>query len=456
LAGDIVGASMMAFGRCEDMAAMGSVMAAGGHVDSYYAARTADAPAWSALSSSAKAEICVIGGGFAGLTTARELAARGRDVVLIEAERVGWGASGRNGGFVSAGYAAGVDAMEARLGIDRARVLYDLSRDGVAYVRKTIEAAGATEIIGGHGWLKVLRHDNPEVLLKRRDHMVATYGSSMEYWNTERLRATLATQTYFHALHDPTPFHIDPLAYARLLAEQATAAGARIFEGSPATAVIRGRGGWSVITRQGRVAAETVVLAGSAYQALGGLWPRLDRAILPVATYVVTSEPLGEALHGAIGFRGCIADTRRAGDYYRIVDGDRLLWGGRITTRRSEPRQLAEMLRADIAAIYPQLGRIPIAKAWSGLMGYAIHKMPIIRPLDEGLWAATAFGGHGLAATATGGLLVASAIDAGDDRWRLFDAYGPRWAGGFAGRMATQLAYWSMQLRDRLDEGRAG
>lgn len=117
---------------------------------------------------------------------------------------------------------------------------------------------------------------------------------------------------------------------------------------------------------------------------------------MPVATYVVTSAKRPDLLNDAITYRGCISDNRRAGDYYRLVDdGQRLLWGGRITTQRSEPKALAALLKQDIAKIYPQLTELETDYAWSGLMGYCVHKMPVLRELEPGLWTATATGGHG-------------------------------------------------------------
>jgi glycine/D-amino acid oxidase-like deaminating enzyme len=215
------------------------------------------------------------------------------------------------------------------------------------------------------------------------------------------------------------------------------------------------------------ISADHVVLATSAYGSihLADLYPPLDQAILPVTTYVVTSEPLGARLDDAIRFRGCIADTRRAGDYYRVVgDGDerRLLWGGRITTRRSEPHRLSEMLKADILDIYPQLGDFRIDYAWSGLMGYTRQKMPVIGELEPGIWAATAFGGHGLNTSAMAAQLISDAITQADDQWTLFKQFHPgtidRMAGGNSpvGRVATQAVYWGMRARDWWDERAAG
>ena len=178
--------------------------------------------------------------------------------------------------------------------------------------------------------------------------------------------------------------------------------------------------------------------------------------MLPISTYVVTAR--SQKLDSAIHFSGCLGDTRRASDYYRIVGSGserRLLWGGRITTRRSVPPHLGERLADDIRSVYPQLDDLEIEYSWAGLMGYAVHKMPLIGRIDEGLWAATALGGHGINTGAMAGNLVASAIAHGDDRWRLFEPFKARWGWGIAGRAATQLEYWRLQLLDRLEESRA-
>lgn len=425
------------------------------HIESYYAGRAPQRPVRAALERKVQAEVCVVGGGLAGLTTARELTRRGKKVVLMEARRIGWGASGRNGGFVSAGYAEGLDAIERRVGPDDAGKLYWHSRRGVDYVRGLIESENKGAIVGGHGWLKLIRHDDADALRRQRDKMAGRYGVELEFWDKDRVRQTLATKTYFFGIHDPTPFHIDPLAYAEILAAKAESEGLAIFEGTPATSVERSGAGWTVHSPNGLVEAEIVVAATSAHRPEGSVFPAIERAVLPVATYVIASAPMGRGLRQAIGFSGCIGDTRRAGDYYRIVEGDRLLWGGRITTRRSEPRHLAERLKADIRRIYPQLGDFKVDYAWSGLMGYARHKMPIVGEIAPGLWAATALGGHGLNTTATVGLLVAEALGDGDDQWRLFQPYKADWGGGAIGRAVTQLEYFRLRALDAFDEWRA-
>lgn len=427
-----------------------------GHVDSFYAASAPTAPGYASLDADIETETCVIGGGYAGLTTARELARHGRGVVLLEAERVGWGASGRNGGFVSPGYAADIFALETRLGKQHAKALYDLSHEGAEYVRERLSEPGFAGILGGRGRLRLTRHGCPEEMARTRERLEADYGHRFELWDAASIGQVLSTTRYHGGLHDPAAFDIDPLAYANALAGAAARAGASIFEASPALTLTRGRDRWRITTPGGTVGAEHVVLAGSAYGVPSGLHRPLDRAVLPVSTYVVVSEPMGARLDEAIGFAGAIGDTRRAGDYYRKLAGGRLMWGGRITTRRSQPHRLATDLKRDILSIYPGLGDFRIEYAWSGLMGYAVHKMPIVGRIGPGLWACTAFGGHGINTAASGGLLIAGAIAEGDDRWRLLAPFGARWAGGALGRAAVQLEYWRMQAFDRWRERGSG
>ena len=179
---------------------------------------------------------------------------------------------------------------------------------------------------------------------------------------------------------------------------------------------------------------------------------RSPTTVQPVSTYVAVTAPIGERLFEAVRYTGAIADTRRAGDYYRIVSDDRLMWGGRISMRGSTPWRLKAALRSDILKVYPQLEGVEIDYAWSGVMAYAVHKMPQIGELAQGYWLAGAFGGHGLNTTAMAGEMIARAILEGDDRWRLFSPYELVWAGGRSGRAAAQVLLWSTQIRGSLKE----
>ena len=238
-----------------------------------------------------------------------------------------------------------------------------------------------------------------------------------------------------------------PLRYALMIAKAAEAAGARLFETSPAVAVESAPGAQVVRTPAGDVRCGHVVFCVSAHDRR--LHEPTGRAVLPVATYVAVTEPLHQ---DAIRTASAVSDSRRAGNYFRLIDAQRLLWGGAITTRVSEPSRLAERMKRDMLSVFPQLGNPRIDYAWAGLMGYALHKMPLIGRDGDGHWFATAFGGHGMNTTAMAGVILARAIADGDDEYRRFLPFPPQWAGGPFGRAGVQASYWWMQLRDRLDE----
>lgn len=419
---------------------------------SYYAATAIDAAAAHApLTGAAAADVCVVGAGFAGLTTSLELARLGVDVCLVEAERAGWGASGRNGGFVSPGFAQSLPQIIARCGLEHARELFQLSREGAGYVRRAIEAHQMQDVRPVAGYLHVQRHPDPQEFLKYRDLLAAEFDYPIEVLGRGALSELLHSGRYHCAWSEHREgFHMHPLNYALGLAGAVQEAGGRIYEHSPALGLSRRDGIWTITTADGVVRAKHVVLCGSAY--MHKKVARLASCLLPVSTYVAVTEPLGPRLHEAIRTRAGILDTRRASDYYRIIGDDRLMWGGRITTRLSKPADLAAKMQRDIQQVFPQLGGFRMEYAWRGLMGYAPHKMPLIGQIEPGLWAATAFGGHGLNTTAMAGQLIAGAIGEGDDRYRLFAPYKIRWAGGLAGRLGVQLSYWFMQWRDRMAE----
>lgn len=414
----------------------------------WYEATARRGPARAALSGRTGADVCVVGGGLAGLTTALELARRGTSVVLLEARRIAWAASGRNGGFVSNGFAEGVDRIAARAGKEAAQALYTLSCFGTEYVRREI-AEGEPSIKMGEGWLGAIRHDNAAGKRASVAALARDYGQEMQFLDVAEVRAKLDTSRYFQGSYDPTAFHMHPLRYALMIAEKAEKAGARICEFSSAVSVTKAGSGFTVRTAGGEVACRDIVYCVSSLDRR--IHPLTGRAILPVATYVAVTEPLKQS---AIRTHSAVSDSRRAGNYYRLVDEGRILWGGAITTRISEPARLAGRMKRDMLSVFPQLGNPRIDYAWGGLMGYVRHFMPLIGTDGQGQWWATAFGGHGMNTTAMGGILMARAIATKDDEYRRFAPYGPEWAGGPFGRAAVQIGYWAMQLRDRMDEAR--
>ena len=424
------------------------------YIDSYYTRTLVDHRERPSLTGTQRAEICIVGAGFAGLTTALELTRAGRSVVVLDAQAVGWGASGRNGGFVSAGYARGLSSLEALLGDEPARQLYDLSIEGVDIVASNIRDLGITDAKRVDGWLKAIRHHDPDGMRRQQERLQTRNNHQLDFWDTATVREKLVSKRYFQALYDPRAFHIHPLNYARALAAAIEAGGGRIFEGSRALSTDLDKPEKIVRTATGEVRAEHVVFAGGGYT--DRLVPRLRSSQLPIATYVLITEEAPEAIAASIRTRAAVSDDRRAGDYYRLVDGGRrLLWGGRITTRTSEPRRLAQMLRKSMVETYPELAGVAVDGAWTGLMSYARHLMPVIGKLQPNVWHCHGFGGHGLNTTAIGGRLVAEAITGQSDRIRHFAPFGLVWNGGPAGIAAAQLTYWRYQAMDWLRETRA-
>jgi glycine/D-amino acid oxidase-like deaminating enzyme len=393
-------------------------------------------------------DVCVIGAGLAGLTVALELARRGWSVAVLERHQVAWNASGFNTGFVLPGFAADIEAVIKRVGLEHAKRLWALSEAGLDYVRATIRATGMPGVDPVEaGWLKVSKSDDAEKDLAGVRLIGQELGGRIEGWPIDRVREVLKSERYFHAVHVPDAFHIHPLNYALGLAAAAEAAGARIFQDTPALSIDASGVRKRIETPRARLRADQVVLAGNVH--LGKIMPWISGTLTPVWTYVAVTQPLGTRLADVIAFRGAVSDTELADNHYRIVGGDRLMWSGRATTWERNPRRYVRALKADIAAVYPQLGDVEIEHVWTGALGNSLHRMPQIGELAPRMWLASGFGGHGLNTTAMAGNIVSRAIAEGDDSWREFVPFELVWAGGKIGRAAAQAYYWWYRVHER-------
>ncbi|NUO77417.1 MAG: FAD-binding oxidoreductase [Lysobacter sp.] len=414
---------------------------------SYYRATLPPIAERPALCGRAEAEVCVIGGGFAGLNTALGLAERGvSGVRLIEAQALGHGASGRNGGFVFGGYSRGEDALLRELGPERARALYAGTIDAVELIRSRIHrhSIDCDAVEAGVIWANWFR--DPEVLRSRQRLLAERYGADWQWLDQAQLREQVRSTRYHDGLFEPQAFHFHPLKYAYGLADLAERAGVVVHERTPAVALRRDGAQWRVSTPQGEIAARQVVLACGGY--LAGLSARVDAGVMPIATYVMVTEPLHQRLDDVLRTRAAVYDTRFAFDYYRPLPDTRLLWGGRISVLDRSPQAVERLLRRDLLKVFPQLEGVRIEQAWSGLMSYARHQMPQIGQVEDGLWLAQAFGGHGVAPTTHAGEVLAAAIAHGDPRWREFGHYGLVSALKPAGLLGAQLSYSWAQFKD--------
>lgn len=413
---------------------------------SFFAASAALPPPRSPLTVDADVDVCVIGGGLAGLTAAREIARRGWSVIVLEANRIAWNASGRNTGFVLPGYAQAPERIVERVGIEHARTLWALSEAGLDYVRETIDDNKIPAQIS-EGWLQVSKIDRPEVV-QAEVETLRELGCEVDLLPTEHVRSVLKTPHYFQAIKFREAFNINPLTYALALAKLAEEAGARICEDTPALSIDPAGVRKRVTTSDARVRAAHIVLAGNAH--LGAVMPEIAQTILPVHTYVIATKPLDrDRLAETIVWRGSVSDTDWADNHYLLAD-DRLIFSGRMTTWDADPWRLAKGLRRDIRRLYPPLGDVEIEYAWTGILGNAVHRMPQIGEITNGVWIASGFGGHGLNTTAMAGNVIARAIVDGDEAWRLFLPFELIWAGGVLGRAVAQVSYWTRRTRERL------
>jgi glycine/D-amino acid oxidase-like deaminating enzyme len=400
------------------------------------------------------ADVCIVGGGFAGLATALGLVERGmRDIVVLEAERIGFGASGRNGGFVFGGFSLDCATLLRLLGPEEARAIYTLTLDAVARIDDRIARYGIACDPVREGVILADWFGRPAALEAQRMLMRAAFGVVWEPLSKETLRDRLKTDRYHGGLIEPRGFHFHPLKYALGVADALAAAGAHIHEHSPALAHSYDGKHHTIRTADGTVTARHVVMASGGYGR--GLYRRVERAVLPIATYVVTTAPLGHRLAEAIACKAAVYDTRFAFDYYRPLPDTRILWGGRISIFEREPRTIARLLKRDLLRVYPQLAGVEVEFAWGGLMSYARHQMPQVGRCADGVWHAVGFGGHGVAPTTVAGELLAAAIAHGQPIPTAFGAFGLDRTFGPLGLAAAELTYLGKIAADAIAERRA-
>jgi glycine/D-amino acid oxidase-like deaminating enzyme len=284
--------------------------------------------------------------------------------------------------------------------------------------------------------------------------MADHFGVQWQRLDKAALAAHVRSDRYFGGLLEPDAFHFHPLKYAQGFARALQAGGVRLHESSRVSGFERDGDGWRVQVHGGAsVRARELVVACGGY--IGALHPPLSRAVLPIATYVMTTEPLGERLHDALRTTAAVYDTRFAFDYYRPLRDTRLLWGGRMSIRERSPQAVERLLTGDLLRVYPQLRGVRATHAWSGLMSYARHKMPQIGRLPSGIWYAMGFGGHGVATTTMAGDVLAAALVGEAPIPPAFARYGLARTFGLAGRLAAQSSYWWQQAQDALRDARS-
>jgi gamma-glutamylputrescine oxidase len=421
------------------------------HTPSLYAATADRTLAFPPLDGPAKANVAIIGGGYTGLSAALHLAEAGVDVVVIEAERVGWGASGRNGGQLHSGQRRDQDWLEAKLGREDAHHLWRLAEEAKALVK---------ELIAKHGIDCDWRAGLIETAHRRRlvageiayvEKLKRDYGyDAVEWLDRDALAATIGTDVYFGGRRDAEAGHLDPLKFAQGLARAAAQAGARIFEGTRAIRLTAGTT-HRLETAHGAITADIVILAGNGY--LDGVDEEVEARVMPIDNYILATAPIGAGRPGGLIPGGeAVSDSRFVVYYFRPSADGRLVFGGGETYSRRAPADVAGFVRGHLAKIYPQLKDVPVDYAWGGTLAITLPRLPFIRRVRPGVYAATGYSGQGVALAPFAGKVLAEAIAGDPARLDRFAALSmPRFPGGKLLRHPALVAgmLW-YALRDRL------
>jgi gamma-glutamylputrescine oxidase len=418
--------------------------------NSYYAATAAPFPAQPQLAGGVSADICVIGGGFTGLSAALSAAEAGHTVVLLEAERIGFGASGRNGGQLIPGLNRGACELAERFGHDRAVALYRLALSARASVDRRIEGLKiACDRKSGH--IEAAHKPSHFDGLKREAEFRARYlcADGIELIEPADMRAHVATDAYAGGLLDKTGGHFHPLNYALGLARAALAAGVQIHELSPAIRVADS-GEVSVTTPGGSVRAKAAVIACDHWN--GDIIPALGRYTVPVMNYNVATAPLG-ARRAAQLIPGdaAIADTRFVLNYYRLSADKRMIFGGGEKYSQRPPADIAAFVRPYLQRLFPSLGNVPIDYGWGGAVSVSASRLPHFGRRGN-CWFAQGFSGLGALLTTLAGEVLAEAIDGRTDRFELFaEIEHRRFPGGqILHKPLAALGLMWFALKDRL------
>lgn len=417
---------------------------------SYYAATANDAPKVTPLEGDSHADVCIVGAGYTGLSAALHLAERGFSVIVLEAERIGWGASGRNGGQLGIGQRKDQRSLEERLGKEWARRLWDLGVESNALVKDLIARhAIACDLKPGliqAAWKK----SDADWLRTEVEHMASAYGyTKMRYLTREEMRETIASDRYHGGIYDEDGAHLHPLNYTLGLARAARAKGVVIHEESRVEDISRTDPA-TVKTAKGSVRAAHVVLACNAY--LGALEPRVAGAIMPINNFIIATEPLGDEARALIRNDACVQDTKFVIDYYRLSADGRLLFGGGESYSPNLPKDLAAFVRKPMLRVFPQLKDKRIDYAWSGAVAITLKRMPHFGRLEPNIVFAHGYSGQGINIATLGGKLVAEAIAGQAERFDVMAKLKtPNFPGGtwlrYPGLVAGMIFY---AMKDRL------
>ena len=420
---------------------------------SYYEASVSRPTALPALQTSMQTDVCVVGGGFAGLCSALQLAERGYRVTLLEARRLGWGASGRNGGQAIVGFASD-DAILAQFPQHEARQAWQMTVEAMDLLRENI-AKYKIDCQYQPGYMSLAVNPRKAKALNAwQEFAERQFNYSMQSIAAKDVEQWIASSRFHSGLYDPQSGHLHPLQYCLGLAAAALRAGVQIFENSPVTEVVQGARPM-VKTAQGQVSCAFVVLAGNVYLDQFGraVAPQLRQRIMPVGTYIIATESMGQQRADAlIKQRAAVCDTNFVLDYFRPTQDHRMLFGGRVSYSTATPMNLVASMRKRMLAVFPQLSDLQVPYAWGGFVDITMNRAPDFGRIAPNVYYLQGFSGHGLALTGLAGKLVAEAIAGQAERFDLLAKikHHPFPGGNFLRTPALVLGMAYYRLRDLL------
>jgi gamma-glutamylputrescine oxidase len=388
-------------------------------VDSYYAATAHAVPLRPALTGPIDCDVCVVGGGISGCSVALHLAERGYRVVLVEEQRIGWGASGRSGAQAIFGVAAGQTKIEDLLGIASARAIWDVSIAGLALIKELI-AKYSIDCDWVSGQLQVaLKPRHERELRAEIETLHGRYGyQSARYMRREEVCAILATTRYTGGVYDSAGGHLHALNYTLGLATAAQSRGVSVFENTRALD-FAGGSALRVRTRDGEVRCRELALCGNTY--LGKMAPTLTKKIMAVATYIIATEKLGaQRARDLIANNAAVSDMNWVLDYFRLSADHRMLFGGRVSYSALAPFRAAGATRARMLRVFPQLADVRTEYAWGGYVDITMNRAPHFGRLAPNVYFLQGFSGHGIALAGIAGALVAETIAGTAERFDVF------------------------------------
>ncbi len=403
------------------MMAKASYAADGTYPGSYYAASRNIERARQVLEGVVETDICVIGGGYSGLSTAIHLAEKGYKVTLVEGAQIGWGASGRNGGQVVNGLNAGLDVIQRRFGDDAARFVGGMVQEGAGVIYRLIEQYGIDcDLKRGNIYAAYTPGHMRELEAKKR--LWESFGMrDHEMLDKAAFRAAVGSDVYEGGMADKSGGHLHPLNLALGEARALESLGGTIYELSPVTRVDQTADKATIYTEKGEVRARIAVACGNAY--LGKVIPELTSRVLPASTQIIATEPLDPELAQSLIPSGmCVEDIRYILDYYRLSADNRMLFGGGTIYGGTDPSDIVAKIRPNMTKVFPALAKVKIDYAWSGNFAISFTRVPQMGRLGKNLYFAHGYSGHGVTGTHLFGKILAEAIDGDQGRFDTFAA----------------------------------